>query len=186
MPEIAQAQKLQAIKKLLLGLAAYYEKALTPAQLGMYAEDLEDLELEAIGRAIRNVRRDPSQKFFPLPAVLRALIVGDRRDEALEASNRIVQALSSYGWTNPERARQFIGELGWRVVEREGGWENVCRAVQSYDDLGTLKAQWRELARSILARADSGRGDQAPALPGGSPVARLVDQAIKKIPEEPK
>ena len=151
------------IKKLLIGLAEYFEKALTPGQLSMYSEDLEEFTLEEIGLAIQAVRRNPAQKFFPLPASLREEIVGNARDEALEASNRILEGMTRFGYTNPERAKQFIGELGWRVVEREGGWQYLCQRVQG-DDLPILKAQWRELAAATIRRGNAGI-DSAPALP---------------------
>lgn len=169
----------QEIKKLLVGLAEYYGITLTPTRLAMYAEDLEDLDISLIAGAIKNIRRNPNQKFFPLPAAIREEIQGNQRDEAVEAANRIVQAMGKYGYTNPERARSFIGELGWRVVEREGGWQALCERTTN-DDLPTLKAQWRELAAVTQRRIERGH-DQAPALPAPSPVAILLPQIIKEV-----
>lgn len=157
-------EKIQAIKLILLGLAEYFQTSLTANQLAMYADDLEDLEIEELARAVKFLRRDPSNKFFPRPSAIREIVFGNAKDEALEASNRIVEAMSRFGHTNPERAKEFIGELGWRVVEREGGWINLCRTVQSYDMLPAFKAQWRELARATSLRVSSGRDLEPPKL----------------------
>lgn len=157
------ASHLQEIKKLLIGLAEYFRTTLTPMQLSMYAEDLEDLPLEAIGQAMRQIRRNASERFMPMPSQIRELVSGNARDEALEASNRILEAMAKYGYVNPDRAKLFIGELGWRVVEREGGWEALCQRTSS-DDLPILKAQWRELAAATLRRGASGIDSRAPSL----------------------
>lgn len=175
------ATKLQLIKKLLVGLAEYYQTELTAGQLAMYAEDLEDLDLDQLGSAIKLIRRDPQNRFFPRPAVIREAITGSLRDEAMEASNRIVEAISKYGYTNGIRARQFVGELGWRVVEREGGWENICRSISSYDELGIRKAQWRELCAATLRRGNIGADQNAPALAGPTHIIRnLLPDHMKK------
>lgn len=154
----------QVIKKLLLGLAEYYGINLTPNQLSMYAEDLEDLDPQAMGAAIKRLRR--TEQFFPKPGIIRQAILGNDRDEAIEASNRIVEAMAKFGWNNPDRAREFVGELGWRVVEREGGWRALCERTEN-DDLPALKAQWRELAAVSVRRVRAGIAE-APKLPGSS------------------
>lgn len=171
--------KIQAIKLLLNGLAEYYGTMLTPNRLSMYAEDLDDLELDEIGRAIKLIRRDPAQNFFPLPSKIRECIKGNARDEALEASNRIVQAMGKFGWTNPEGARAFIGELGWRVVEREGGWQGLCQRTTD-DALPTFKAQWRELAAATLRREQAGVAT-APGLPSSQEQLKLKSESTGPI-----
>lgn len=175
------ATKLQTIKLLLNGMAEYFRTTLTPTQLAMYAEDLEDIDLNLLGEGLKRIRRNPKHAFFPLPAAIREEIFGSHRDEALECSNRLVEAISKYGWCNPARARNFIGELGWRIVEREGGWENICRSVQSYDELGMRKAQWRELAAATLRRGERGADQTAPKLVDASHVVRtLLPDNFKK------
>lgn len=168
--------KLQQIKRILNALAEYFQTTLTPTQLAMYAEDLEDLALEDIGAAIKRIRQNPQIARFPLPAAIRQEIVGSARDEALEAASRIVQAMEKYGYTNPEKARAFIGELGWRVVEREGGWQSLCQRTSS-DDLPILKAQWRELAAASIRRVGIGLDNQAPRLTRGDRKPELTSIA---------
>lgn len=186
------AQKLKELKKLYIGLAEYYRVEITPGQLNAYAEDLFDLDLDLVAAAISRIRKTPGNVFFPLPAVIREAVQGSARDEAIEASNRIVQAMSRFGWNNPEGARNFIGELGWRVVEREGGWQSLCQRTTN-EELPTLKAQWRELAAVTQRRMVSGIDNAAPQLPGQDKkqlthIAGLIGKVVKSMaePEEGK
>ena len=139
----------QQIKLILNGLAEYYGVTLTPGQLAMYSEDLADIPVEALVRAISLVRQ--SETFFPKPAVIRSKVFGSDQDAALEASNKIVEAMGRFGWTNSEQAREFMGEVAWDVVKREGGWTALCERTKN-DDLPILKSQWRNLARVVVIR----------------------------------
>lgn len=153
-------EKRREIMALMVALAEFYRIQVQRHQVEMYAKALEDLSLDQLAYAIDAVQK--SSKFFPMPAELREIALGSAKDEALEAANRIVEALHRFGWTNPDKAKEYVGELAWRVVEREGGWKNICK-VES-DDLGILKAQWRELAAATLRRGASGHDSIAPKL----------------------
>jgi hypothetical protein len=149
------------IMALFVALGEFYRVDVKRHQAEMYAKAVEDIPMDDIARAMEAVQR--TSKFFPMPVEIRELALGSAKDEALEAANRIVEAMHRFGWTNPDRAKTFIGALGWRVVEREGGWTALCQRVDS-DDLPILKAQWRELAAATLRRGASGLHDSAPAL----------------------
>jgi hypothetical protein len=84
------------------------------------------------------------------------------KDEATIAVNKIVQALYNVGWNDSERAKQAIGELGWRVVQMSGGWKNLCETVDNRT-LPTFKAQWKQLAESLLVTPQ--QASSAPRLP---------------------
>lgn len=160
-------EKRKHIRKLLLGLAEYFRFQITSRELlNAYVEDLEDLDLNALGVAIKRARRE--SKFFPLPAVIREYILGSTKDEAQEAAGKIVEAIHKFGWPNPDKARALIGELGWKVVEREGGWENLCKSIQDYSELGMRKAQWRELAGAIARRGGLHSVQNNPQLEGST------------------
>lgn len=151
----------------LTALAQLCNFSLSPTILELYDTNLRRLGYQALCNAIdqviiRRKSRDPFPSISEIAGIIEPST--DPELEAIEAANRIVEAITRYGYTNPERAKEFIGELGWRVVTREGGWENICRSVQSYDALSTHKAQWRQLAKATLLRGGSG-SDSAPALP---------------------
>lgn len=182
-------EKLKQIKKLLIGLAEYFSRELTPGQLAMYADDLVDLDIEKLATAIQLVRKQ--NKFFPMPSEIREAAIGSVRDEALEVASSIAAAMSRYGWNNSERARAFIGPVGWRVVEYEGGWENLCASVQN-EEIGTRKAQWREMAAVVIKRGvvpsksmpalSNANQDKAKEL--FAQTKGLLEQVIKPMPKD--
>lgn len=166
---------------LIIATSAYYGHKIEDTVLALYIEDLEDLPLARIAQAIREVRRDPKTTRFPLPAVIRARLTPPETDEdqAREAASRILAAVARYGWSNPERAEAYIGELGWEVVKRQGGWRSVCEGVTE-DNKTIHQAQWRDLAASLSRRSRAGTLEQAPALP--SPVQPMANL----LPEMPR
>jgi hypothetical protein len=157
---VTQEEK-QALKKLLLAMARYYGQEIEDDALLLHVEDLADLPFQRVVLAMKEVRRDPKTTRLPLPAVIRARIEPSRSDEglAIEAASRITSAVSRYGWTNESRARGYVGELGWLVVELNGGWLSICETLTA-DNLGTFRAQFRQLALSQLqSSAPSDIGD---------------------------
>lgn len=170
------------LKALIVATSAYYGQKLDPTVIAMYAEDLVDLPIEQVRDALLQIRRDPKITRFPLPAVIRDRIqpADTVEADARDAASRIVAAISRFGWPNGERARGYVGELGWLVVERQGGWQNLCQAVET-DDIGILQAQWRELAVSLIKRAKAGTLNLPPSLPAGSlqvtPTMTLIPKA---------
>lgn len=151
-------------------LIAFYEKSLADLGYPALCTALEKLMIE------RN-DRDP----FPSVKTIRELIrpAANPEHDAIEAANRIVEAMERFGWPNPRDARAFIGELGWLVVEREGGWESVCEKGV-YSKLPMLKAQWRELAKSLHGRAQRG-DDSPPQLPASSGPGAIVHSLAERL-----
>lgn len=180
--------EIQNLKLLISATCSYYGHPISDDVLKMYVEDLSDLPFDRVTIAIREARRDPKTIRFPLPAIIRAKIDPPETDElnAIEAAGRIVQAIARCGWNHPEEARAFIGELGWIVVQRDGGWLNVCQTLNE-DNLGTLKAQWRGMAQVVSRRSKLGIADQAPGLPGRTPEIAFSQIAgagfLKSIPK---
>ena len=138
------------IMKLVAALGEYYDKALTPTQIAAYTEDLLCLEPEELAQAIVIYRNDPRHDRFPLPVKLKSMVgqALNPDDEAVLVAGRILNAIARIGPYQSAKAREAIGEVGWQVVECEGGWESICE-VQT-DDIPTRKAQWRNLAKSFL------------------------------------
>lgn len=138
--------------------AVFYDVQMSEVKLKILAEELVDLPIEQVIRAYDFFRREPNRRQMPMPADVRARVAPSHitNDQfALEASNKIVEAMSKFGWTNPERAEQFMGPIGWEVVKREGGWAQICERTKN-EDLPILKAQWRELAKVVAVRQAQG------------------------------
>ncbi len=156
-------QETQQLKALLVATALYYEHALPDEVLKMYVEDLVDLPYARVAIALKEVRRDPKIFRCPKPADIRARIEPPDTAEAqaVVVANRIIEATGKYGYTNLERAKEFIGSLGWAVVAASGGWLRVCEQLNP-SNLGTMRAQWTKLALSI--RQTGGVVPELPAL----------------------
>jgi hypothetical protein len=39
---------------------------------------------------------------------------------------KILLAIELYGYPSPQKARLFMGEVGWRAVNYFGGWQSLC------------------------------------------------------------
>lgn len=154
MTTVEDQKKIQQIKLMLNGLAEYYGVTLTPSQLAMYSEDLFILKIEELCNAIKYVRS--SEQFFPKPGVILKFVRGDLNEAAVEIANKILEALSTYGWNNPEKAKSFLGPYAWKIIQSNGGWENMCQNTTN-ENIPMLRAQWREHAKSIISQVKSGR-----------------------------
>jgi hypothetical protein len=141
------------IQEQLVYLCVYYQTLFPDEVIAMYAEDLSDLPQELLLQAFRDIRRDPKITRFPLPAIIRARVAPSENvdDKAAELASRIPQALARFGWNHPREAREFLGEIAWEIIEREGGWQRVCEMVQD-ETVSVYKAQWRWLAKALLSR----------------------------------
>lgn len=155
-----------AIKGLLVMASAYWREKLEDHVVEMYAEDLSEFSVEEIKAALSQLRRDPKVTRFPLPAVIASAIRPPQTadDAAKEAAARIMAAVPKFGWPNQAAAREYIGELGWQVVQMQGGWPYLCETLKP-SMIPTLQAQFRELAKTTHTRALTGTSDMPPGLP---------------------
>lgn len=143
------------IKKAIVLNAQFYGLELSASVLALYMQDLEDLPAEAILDAYRAYRQNPVNKTSPLPAQIRALIKpqANSRQIAQEIANRCFGAIRRFGYTKPQQARAFIGELGWRLIERRGGWVHHCQNTME-SDIPILTAQFRDAISSYAEQKD--------------------------------
>lgn len=188
-------QQLMALKKLIVGLAAYYGHQIDEFVVGMYAEDLVDLPLENVLRAAREIRLDPKNTRFPLPAVIRekACPKVNDTDVARDVAARIFKAIGRHGhnWSDkdknwPAEPIAELGELGFEVAKRLGGWCRICELSAEVNP-GTFMAQLRDLAEATIKAAKAGMLTQAPALPKPVSTAGELQQmnVAALIPKRP-
>lgn len=100
--------------------------------------------------------------------------------EANEVAGRIMQSISKFGYNRGNDAKEFIGPLGWIVVERFGGWYNLCVDMGVGLDPSSSRAQMRDSALSLLELSEHRNLDEAPALPAPKENNKL-QSAIKLI-----
>lgn len=79
----------------------------------------------------------------------------DKDAEARIIADKIWAGIERFGSMKSKQdlVRQSIGEVGWQVVENMGGWRVVCD-IASYDNVGQMKAQWRESAKALIDVAE--------------------------------
>lgn len=149
------------LRQTIIGTFAYYNNSRVPADavVEMYLEDLNDLpEQEAIV-GYHTYRRNPKNKTFPLPAQIREILRPELsispEAKAREIAARISGAIVRFGYPNPSGARSFIGEDGWAIVERQGGWSYLCENMGVNVDPGTYQAQTRDLLISNCTYGDA-------------------------------
>ena len=173
--------KANELGKRLFVLAEVCGAKLNEYQLAMYDAELSKLGYDVACAAVDKifVTRKGTDK-FPSIADIKAVAQPklDPKHEANEAAARIVQAVSKFGYTSGTDAKEFIGELGWIVVQRHGGWASVCLML-NHENTSLYKAQFRDLALSLSARAEAGI-ETPPALP----VSEKTKSVVKLM--EPK
>jgi len=160
-------EQIREIKKGIILTASYYGRDIKLDVVNMMAEDLNDLPFEDVSSAFLSYRRNAKNKSFPLPAQIREIInpeVGSRA-KANEVASRIRKGISDFGWCNGEKAREYIGELGWKVVIRSGGWQYLCENHGLELNPLTYQAQARDLVESTIEMAGIGFVDEPIGLP---------------------
>lgn len=144
-------------------IAAYYRARIEDTTLRMYAQDVSKISVQTLTDLFEKYRRDPKNKFMPMPGwfleTLNPTMI-DPKDQAREISSRIQHAISKFGWPNPDQAKYYIGDIGWKVVDRYGGWMRVCEMVGVDVDASIFLAQTRDLAESMVKNQGHASFDQ--------------------------
>lgn len=140
------------LKAVILKNSMFYGVQLPDIVFKMHADALSDLPLAKVEAAYEALAKTSKNRLMPMPGDVRNLIspeAGDRdSDEARMVAARVIGAIAKYGYINPERAREFIGETGWMAIELMGGWVSVCENTKT-NQLTTFSAQARELIQAI-------------------------------------
>ena len=137
-------------------------KQLSDGALKLYAHQLRELPLDAVLRELTKGAR--SNRLPSIEEIDTAITgkVGDA-DDAQDTADRIIAAIRDCGSYQSTKAMEAIGPVGAEVVRRFGGWSQVCDVETK--ELGTFRAQLRDSARSVLARAKAGRLNEPAQLP---------------------
>lgn len=150
-------------------MAIYYGKTdLSRPVISMYIDDIvaSGLSFSQALDAYSAYRRNSKNTRFPIPSQIIDLVKPQVNDDALarEAAIRIQQAIAKFGYMGGDEAQAFIGEIGWQVVRRFGGWRYICENHGIELNPLTFHAQARDIARTQIEMARAGIMDQAPQL----------------------
>lgn len=111
----------------------------------------------------------------------------DTDAEARVIADSIWSAIERFGslQSKAHLVRETIGELGWRVVEQMGGWRVVCQ-IADYDNVGQLKAQWRESIKAHMELDEVKAKREQIGLPASEPKPALPVAESRPAIEAPK
>lgn len=168
------------IAKTWIEIAMLTNKQLTQPMVEVLLENVSDLPQAEVLCVLSKWLE--SEKQFPMPADVRQKIAPkiDGSDEVQEAVNRVIAAVSKFGYTNSENAKAFIGSLGWQIVTGTGGWKNLCENLTN-ENLQIHRAQLRDYGVTVYKRAMRGEIGEAPTLPKSDVILNLASNALKPI-----
>jgi len=151
-------------------VATYYRVRLPDITYHMYAEDTKHIPVETLISMFDKYRKTPRGSVMPMPNVFLQMFEGkiSADDMANIVPLRIFEAVRKFGWSRKDEARDYIGEIGWQIVEMRGGWAGVCENLGTNWDEGVFIAQSREMTKSLLKASELGYGDKPISLVSSS------------------
>jgi hypothetical protein len=144
------------ILKAVAVLGEIYDRQISKELVEVWNMILEDLSPDEVNRGVKLFMSNPANKFFPKPAEILALArpTANVDEEANILANKIIGAISKIGPYRSADAKSLLGEVGWTIVQLRGGWEQLC--IVDNEQLGTLSAQLREIAKALLNKKKRG------------------------------
>lgn len=146
---------------------------------------LGDFSDEQVIKAFQDIVKTEEQ--WPSPAKIRRICLGSRLNDneiGEDISSRIEGAIRKYGYSMPNEAEKYIGQIGWEVVQQVGGWAIICDLED--DQLLSARKQWRDVGTIISKRLHHDLHNQPPMLPEGAKTNRpsLVGNIVKDLAEK--
>jgi hypothetical protein len=151
--------KEEFVKKLSM-VAVLANFKLTEDIANLFTDAVESYGFDKATKALVELAIDvkPNRGFISVKDIIDKINPSIGLNESQKASDlasTIIGAVTRYGYNNSEKARQVIGEVGWHVVQRRGGWENFCEFL-TLDNMRTTEAQIREELKSVIFQFDKG------------------------------
>lgn len=136
------------------GLAAAIGEDITKERIQIYTERLGKEDPDRVFAALAKCLDEC--KFFPKLAeiLIRINPPIDISGEADEMAGEIIGCIPRFGHWRWDEAREHLGIVAWEVVQRIGGWKQLCEIT--LDQVPTTRAQLRRIAESITRRAIRG------------------------------
>jgi len=127
---------------------------LSQSLIALYDSSLKSMGYARLCFAIDEIIQNRSSR-DPFPSLKeirgRANPQLSHEDQAALIASQIIGAIRSIGPYRLSDAKEKLGSLAWQVVQSEGGWENLCTSLDD-ENLPTLRAQWRNLAKALLTQ----------------------------------
>lgn len=129
-----------------------------PLDIEIYVGGLREYGLEKAYQALIEIaKEDGFQRIPTVRRIKEAMGVGEisDRDQGVLISGRIWSAISRYGYMRGTEAREYVGDVGWAVVNMLGGWGPLCENTM-IGEQHVFMAQTRDLVQSILIHGKAG------------------------------
>lgn len=152
--------------------------------LKLMLDAISDLEADRVLQAFREWVNDKKSTRYPTPGQLRALVrpSPDPRSMAIATSLRVREAISKFGWCNARSAREYVGESGWKFVERFGGWLHLCENLGVNLNENTFLAQARDAIESDISLNKIGFDTDQPLLEQqNKPIGKLIKNLSDRL-----
>lgn len=150
--------------KLLIEAAIIYDRSdFDKTKISMTINILESFFPESsaihICEAISKYMREPKNTQFPAPARLNEYLrpKTSRDSQAQEIASRVRESVTRFGYTGWEETKEYVGEIGVKVIQRFGGWNLICQELGVSIQPDTFYAQCRELVKSQLELDNNGK-----------------------------
>jgi len=141
-------------------------------EVGWYwYQEFKFRSLEELRRALdTHVRK---HDHFPSIREMNQALSGKVDDDTISkvTSMNILAAIQKFGWCNWTEAKNYIGELGVKIVDRFGGWPNLCEML-TMDNFTYLQHQITEMTKSYLISGVIENNGKM--LPSGGTVSSLI------------
>jgi hypothetical protein len=109
---------------MLMVIADYCGKQLSPGVISLYWQGLQDLDIDAVRKALNaHVQNPDTGQYMPKIADIRRMLGGTTRDAALMAWNKVQEAVGRAGGY---RSVCFDDPIINRAVHDMGGWPEIC------------------------------------------------------------
>src|SRR3990167_4029052 len=131
----------------------YHQTQIVKENALIYAQDVVDFTFDQLSAAWAKWRGNNRKPPMPYDLIKIADPKPDDDFVAREIAARIVGSVPKLGYPNGSEARDYIGEVGWGVVQRMGGWSYVCETMGVSTDPSTFQAQAREIIKGHLQHA---------------------------------
>lgn len=169
-----QAEKMRLLETLAI-LANVCGRNMSDQALIFYFNALKDLDCDKCCGAATKLAESGR---FPSVEEIKKKVIPEinEKDDAREIASLIITSISKFGSYRQLDAKEWVGDLAWRVVERSGGWQMLCESVTG-ENIGIFTAQLRDLAESTIRRDKAGKIDERPALSGAVDGVYLIEKA---------
>lgn len=141
----------------------------------IWYEALSDLGLDRLKSAITLAIKTETR--FPKPAILRKLAEGNILTEeqiGADIASMIEACIGPFGRNAMDEGHMLrqtlidrLGPIGLMVVDRCGGWKNLCVSMEG-EDLISARKKWREMAATKHKKLDIFGEDSAIGLPSAA------------------